>query len=97
MELYQELPQKYALSTEASTSSTTFLTAQKRVFPSGTQKDAKRSKKEQEGFEKNPKWEEIGRIVEEIREEVKAASAEGEKLMIVTRDERTAAQVSASS
>ena len=73
---------------------TLFLTAQKRVFPSGTQKDAKRSKKEQEGFEKNPKWEEIGRIVEEIREEVKAASAEGEKLMIVTRDERTAAQVS---
>ena len=57
-------------------------------------KDAKKSKKEQAGFEKNPKWEEIGRIVEEIREEVKAASAEGEKLMIVTRDERTAAQVS---
>ena len=31
MELYQEQPQKYALSTEASTSSTTFLTAQKRA------------------------------------------------------------------
>ena len=72
---------------------TLFLTAQKRVFPGGTQKDAKRSKKEQEGFERNPKWEEIGKIVEEVREEVKAAKAEGEKLMIVTRDERTAAQV----
>ena len=70
-----------------------FLTAQKRVFPGGTQKDAKRSKKEQEGFERNPKWEEIGRIVEEIREEVRTAEAEGEKLMIVTKDERTAAQV----
>ena len=72
---------------------TLFLTAKKRVFPGGTQKDAKRTKKEQEGFERNPKWEEIGRIVEEIREEVMAAKSEGEKLMIVTRDERTAAQV----
>jgi DNA excision repair protein ERCC-4 len=80
---------------------TLFLTAQARVFPDKGKaaKDAKRTKKEQEGFEENPKWEEIGKVVEEIKQEIKAAGREAaeprERALIVTRDERTAGQVRA--
>ena len=68
---------------------TLFLTAKKRVFPQGTGRDAKKSKKDQEGFEENPKWGEIGKILEEIRTEIKQAGLEeavpSEKVLIVTR------------
>ena len=90
---------------------TLFITAKKRVMDgleSNEKKDkTKDSSKETNLFEENPKWTEIGKVVAEIRDELKAeqqtvndeAELEGdqeggqEKILIVTRDERTARQV----
>jgi len=79
---------------------TLFLTSKARVFDSVEKSKSKeKNKKEDAGkFEENPKWTEIGKIVEEIKEELTAAgissdSLPSEKIMVVTRDERTAGQV----
>merc|ERR1719244_1206649 len=80
-----------------------FLTSQVRVFSSlnvdgvSNNKKAKTNSSKKEGFEENPKWTEIGKILDEIRAEIKSAGLEesipSEKVLIVTRDERTARQV----
>ena len=79
---------------------TLFLTAKARVFdPIESTKSKAKSKTDEVGrFEENPKWAEIGKILKEIKEELRSAgissdSLPSEKVLVVTRDERTAAQV----
>lgn len=77
---------------------TLFLTSKARVFDS-TEGSKSKSKTDGIGrFEENPKWTEIGNILKEIKEELKTAgvskdSLPSEKVLVVTRDERTAGQV----
>lgn len=79
---------------------TLFLTSKARVFDSiESSKPKNKAKSENSGrFEENPKWAEIGKILEEIKEELKSAGSTSdcvpsEKVLVVTRDERTAGQV----
>ena len=75
---------------------TLFLTARDRVFSNmeNSKKKGKTGDKESL-FEENPKWTEIGKVIEEIKEEMVKDNKDpaSEKVMIVTRDERTARQV----
>ena len=77
---------------------TLFLTARDRVF--SKMEDNKKKKKDKAGdtenlFEENPKWTEIGKVIEEIKDELVKDNRDPatETVMIVTRDERTARQV----
>jgi len=75
---------------------TLFLTAKARVFDSTTK--SKSSKECINKFEENPKWTEIGKILSEVKDEMAKAGipsdcVPSEKVLIVTRDERTANQV----
>jgi len=79
---------------------TLFLTSKARVFdPIESSKSKAKSKTDDLGrFEENPKWTEIGKILNEIKEELKSAGISSdcvpsEKVLVVTRDERTAGQV----
>ena len=65
---------------------TLFITARDRVF---LKMENKGKKKEEKMFEENPKWTEIGKVMEEIRGEAE----EGGLVLVVTRDERTSRQV----
>ena len=79
---------------------TLFLTAKLRVFDS-LQHSTEIKSKDQESkrnFEENPKWAEIGKIVQEIKDELQSSgipndSLPSERVLVVTRDERTANQV----
>jgi len=80
---------------------TLFLTSKARVFDSiESSKPKSKPKNDNSGrFEENPKWAEIGKLLEEIKEELETAGVSSdclpsEKVLIVTRDERTAGQVS---
>eukprot|EP00092_Neocalanus_flemingeri_P022527 GFUD01024429.1.p1 GENE.GFUD01024429.1~~GFUD01024429.1.p1 ORF type:complete len:846 (-),score=291.30 GFUD01024429.1:125-2662(-) len=79
---------------------TLFLTSKARVFDSiESSKPKNKPKSDNSGrFEENPKWAEIGTLLEEIKEELKTAGVSSdclpsEKVLVVTRDERTAGQV----
>ena len=76
---------------------TLFKTARDRVFET-METAKKKSKKGEEAnmFEENPKWTEIAKIIEEIKEEMTVTEDKdhsNESVMIVTRDERTGRQV----
>ena len=72
---------------------TLFLTARQRVFGAkdSFKKDAEGKLSEVPPFEECPKWKALTEILEEIRDE--GAAAEDEKVLILTSDERTAAQI----
>lgn len=76
---------------------TLFLTARDRVF--GNMENNKKKKGKagdtENLFEENPKWTEIGKVIEEIKDELVKDNRDPatETVMIVTRDERTARQV----
>ena len=76
---------------------TLFLTARDRVFANMEDKKTKKKKgdAEQDMFEENPKWTEIGKVVEEIKEELVSGAKDPAKetVLVVTRDERTSRQV----
>lgn len=76
---------------------TLFLTARDRVFANMEDKKTKKKKGEAEEdmFEENPKWTEIGKVVEEIKEELVSGAKDPAKetVLVVTRDERTSRQV----
>ena len=75
---------------------TLFLTARDRVF-SNMENNKKKGKAGDTDnlFEENPKWTEIGKVIEEIKDELVKDNKDPatETVMIVTRDERTARQV----
>ena len=75
---------------------TLFLTARDRVF-SIMENNKKKGKAGDTDnlFEENPKWTEIGKVIEEIKDELVKDNKDPatETVMIVTRDERTARQV----
>ena len=80
---------------------TLFLTARDRVFANMEDKKTKKKKGEAEEdmFEENPKWTEIGKVVEEIKEELVSGAKDPAKetVLVVTRDERTSRQVNSAS
>ena len=67
---------------------TLFVTARDRVFLKMENKGKKKSE-EEKMFEENPKWKEIGQLIEEVKAEGKSEMV----VLVVTRDERTARQV----
>ena len=76
---------------------TLFLTARDRVFSNMENNKKKKGKAGDADylFEENPKWTEIGKVIEEIKDELVKDNRDPatETVMIVTRDERTAKQV----
>jgi len=76
---------------------TLFLTARDRVFSNMENNKKKKGKAgdAENQFEENPKWTEIGKVIEEIKDEFVKDNRDPatETVMIVTRDERTAKQV----
>ena len=75
---------------------TLFISARDRVFENMDKDNKKKKGKEDvKMFEENPKWTEIAKIIEEIKEEMTVTKKDNvnESVMIVTRDERTGRQV----
>ena len=75
---------------------TLFISARDRVFENMDKDNKKKNGKEDvKMFEENPKWTEIAKIIEEIKEEMTVTKKDNvnESVMIVTRDERTGRQV----
>ena len=75
---------------------TLFISARDRVFENMDKDNKKKNGKEDvKMFEENPKWTEIAKIIEEIKEEMTVTRKDNvnESVMIVTRDERTGRQV----